>query len=363
MSQSQAARGLAVALIAGSVMVLGGVASIQAQSSQEDTWTVPRTADGQPDLQGVWANNTATPLERPEALAGKAELTDEELARLQARYAELFASGESDAAFADSVFSVALSDQESFSSRDTATGNYNQFWLVDREFDNRTSLVIDPSNGRLPPLTPEAQRATAAQAAHLEENPASSWTDRRLTERCITFGVPNLFAGYNTYYQVIQTPEHVVFLHEMIHDARIIPLDGSPHLSDAIRQWHGDARGYWDGDTLVVETTNFSASGDSPAALYQRTRGSAERLRLVERFTRVGPDTLQHEFTVDDPGTYSATWTAMIPLSRKDEVLFEYACHEGNIGMEGILAGHRAEERDAEPRSEPSGRSPARTPR
>ena len=336
-------------LVAGAIGIamLMVPASVQAQSSQDEQWTVPRTPAGRPDLQGVWANNTATPLERPEALGDKATLTDEELARLEARYAQLFASGESDAAFADSVFVAALGEQDDFSSRDASTGNYNQFWLVDREFDNRTSLVTDPPNGRLPAFTPDAQRQIDARIAHLADNPASSWTDRRLQERCITFGMPNLFAGYNSYYQIIQTPDHVVFLHEMIHDARIVSLDGSPHADGAIRQWHGDARGYWDGDTLVVETTNFSAGSESPAALYQRTRGSAEQLRLVERFTRVGPDTLQHEFLVDDPGTYAGEWTAMIPLARKDELLFEYACHEGNIGMEGILAGHRVEEREA----------------
>ena len=339
MKQSRTAWWAAAAVVAAAAAV---PASSLAQGPAAEPWSVPRTADGRPDLQGVWANNTATPLERPEALGDKAVLTDEELARLEARYAEIFASGESDAAFADSVFTAALGDDESFSSRDAGTGNYNQFWLVDRDFDNRTSLV----DGRLPPLTLEARRRVDARAAHLADNPASSWTDRRLQERCITFGMPNLFAGYNTYYQIIQTPDHVVFLHEMIHDARIIPLDGGPHVDDAVRQWHGDARGRWDGDTLVVETRNFSARSDSPAALYTRIRGSAERLRLVERFTRVGPDTLEHEFTVDDPGTYSASWTAMIPLARKDEALYEYACHEGNIGMEGILAGHRAEERD-----------------
>ena len=337
--------GLIGGLAAGAM--LGASSPTEAQERSAEAWNVPRTKDGRPDLQGVWANNTATPLERPEALGDKATLTDEELARLEERYARLFASGDSDAAFADSVFVAALGEQEAFSSRDTTTGNYNQFWLVDREFDNRTSLVVDPPSGRLPPLTPEAQRLVDARTAHLADNPASSWTDRRLQERCITFGMPNLFAGYNTYYQIVQTPEHVVFLHEMIHDARIIPLDGSPHVADAIRQWHGDARGYWDGDTLVVETRNFSSKADSPAALYERVRGSAEQLRLVERFTRVGPDTLRHELTVDDPGTYTASWTAMIPLARKDELLFEYACQEGNIGMEGILAGHRAEEREA----------------
>ena len=345
MSQSREVRRRIGAVIA--AVLLSAPAAVGAQAPGAEAWTAPRMPDGRPDLQGVWANNTATPLERPESLGDKARLTDEELARLEARYAELFASGESDAAFADSVFVAALGEQDGFSSRDAATGNYNQFWLVDREFDARTSLVTDPPDGRLPAFTPEAVRGIDARIAHLADNPASSWTDRRLQERCITFGMPNLFAGYNTYYQILQTPDHVVFLHEMIHDARVIPLDGPEHVDDAIRQWHGDARGYWDGDTLVVETTNFSPAAESPAALYQRTRGSAAQLRLVERFTRVGPDTLEHEFTVEDPGTYAAQWTAMIPLSRKDEPLFEYACHEGNIGMEGILAGHRAEEREA----------------
>ena len=332
-----------------SVLLIAGLlwipATSQAQRAQSEPWTLSRTLDGQPDLQGVWANNTATPLERPQALGDQAELTEEELARVRARYAELFAGGETDAAFADSVFTAALGEEDTFSSRDTSTGNYNQFWLVDREFDHRTSLVVDPLTGRRPPLTPAAQQFTEARARHVAANPASSWTDRRLQERCVTFGMPNLFAGYNTYYKIFQTPANVVCLPEMIHDARIVPLSAAPHIDDTIRQWHGDARGYWDGDTLVVETRNFSAQAESPAALYQRTRGSAAQLQLVERFTRLGPDTLEHEFTVNDTGTYSAAWTAMIPLKRSNEPLFEYACHEGNIGMEGILSGHRAEER------------------
>ena len=307
-------------------------------------WQVPRTADGRPDLQGVWANNSVTPVERPEGLGDKAVLTDEELATLKARYNETFASGDTDAAFADSVFKAVLSGETEFSSEDAATGNYNQFWLADREFDNRTSLIVDPPNGRLPALTMEATRLTAARAAHLADSPAASWTDRRLSERCITFGLPNLFAGYNTYYQIVQTSDYVVILHEMIHDARVIPLHGRPHVDEDIRQWYGDARGHWEGETLVVETTNFLARAESPAPLYTRQRGSARELRLVERFTRIGPDTLEHVFTVEDPGTYTQSWTAMVPLKRSDGAVYEYACHEGNLGMEGILAGHRADE-------------------
>ena len=145
----------------------------------------------------------------------------------------------------------------------------------------------------------------------------------------------------------MQTPDHVVFVHEMIHDARIIPLGDAPHVDDAIRQWHGDARGYWDGDTLVVETTNFSAQAHTPGGVFQRHRGSAEQVRLLERFTRVGPDTIEHVLTVDDPGSYSASWTAMIRLKRSSDAIFEYACHEGNSAMAGMLAGQRATERGA----------------
>ena len=318
-----------------------------AQTAEAEPWVLPRTADGQPDLQGVWSNNSATPLERPESLGDKAVLTDEELTRAKARYAELFAAGAGDAAFADRVFTTAVGDGDGFSYGDGSPGNYNQFWLVDREFDHRTSLVVDPPTGRLPPLTPAARRAVEARTEQLAAHPASSYIDRRPKERCISAGMPNLFPGYNTYYQILQTPDHVAFVHEMIHDARIIPLGDAPHVDDAIRQWHGDARGYWDGDTLVVETTSFSAQATTPGGVFQRVRGSAEQLQLLERFTRVGPDTIEHVLTVDDPGSYSESWTAMIPLKRSGDVIFEYACHEGNIAMAGMLAGQRAEERRA----------------
>ncbi len=342
---------LSVAGVAATGLVFIPTASL-AQPTEAESWVVPRTADGRPDLQGVWSNNSATPLERPESLGDQAVLTDEELARAKARYAEHFAAGAGDAAFADRVFTTALGDQDGFSYGDATTGNYNQFWLADREFDHRTSLVVDPPTGRLPPLTPAARQAVDARAERWAANPASSYTDRRPQERCISVGMPNLFPGYNTYYQILQTPHHVVFVHEMIHDARIIPLGDLPHVDNAIRQWHGDARGYWDGDTLVVETTNFSAQADTPGGVFVRHRGSAEQLRLLERFTRVGPDTIEHVFTVDDPGNYAASWTAMIQLKSSSDTIFEYACHEGNIAMAGMLAGQRAEERRATDTSE-----------
>ncbi len=294
----------------------------------------PRTPDGHPDLQGVWANNNATPLERPEVWAGKETLSDEELAALRLSAAE--AVGDGDALFGDQLVLAALQGVEA-TSYDPTTGNYNQFWIVDRDFNNRTSLVVDPPDGRIPTLTPEAQERRRAAAEYRREHPADSYTDRPLQERCVTYGVPTLGAGYNSYYQIFQSADHVVFLNEMIHDARVIPLTGQPHLPESVRQLHGDSRGYWEGDTLVIETTNYSSAADF--------RGSSEGLHMVERLTRVGPRTLDYEITIADPTVWTRPWTVAIPLMRSDEPMFEYACHEGNIGMDGILAGHRSEER------------------
>ena len=312
------------------------VAALPLAAGDGDFWTTPRTPDGQPDLQGVWANNNATPLERPEQLAGKAALSGEELAELKERAGKLFSNEAGDAAFGDSVFAAALSDAKSFTSSDAQTGNYNQFWVVEREFsDSRTSLVIDPPDGRIPELTPEGQAKHAEQTANRRRPPRGP-EDRSLGERCITFGVPRLGAGYNSYYQIFQTPGSVAILTEMIHDVRIIPLDGRPHIDKRLRQWHGDSRGRWEGDTLVVETRNYS-----PKSSF---RGSAENLRLVERFMRAGPETLEYEVTVEDPTTWTRPWTAMIPLKKSEDAIYEYACHEGNYSMEGMLAGARGQE-------------------
>lgn len=323
--------------VVGAIAVLAGAwAGPVAAQTAADGWTPPRTPDGQPDLQGVWANNSVTPLERPEAWADKATLSDEELAALQAAAAEVTASG-LDAQFGDQLIQAALagvSDADSYDS----TGNYNQFWLAERNFDhNRTSLVIDPADGKIPPRTPEAVQAGRGVPPPLIAPKADSWIDRPPSERCLTFGVPNLLAGYNSYYQILQSRDHVVVLMEMIHDARIIPIDGAPHLSEGIRQLHGDSRGRWDGDTLVVETTNYTPLG----AFWNAGDG----FRLIERLTRVGPETLHYEITFDDETTWEQPWTVLIPLKHSADPLFEYACHEGNLGMEGILAGYRAEER------------------
>jgi hypothetical protein len=302
-------------------------------------WTLSRTADGQPDLQGVWANNSATPLQRPPSLAGKAVLSPEELAAVKAAAEELF-SGGGDAAFGDSVFEAALTRAKSFTSTDGRTGDYNHFWLVEREFDNRTSLITDPADGRIPALTPEAQRRAAARPAPSFDNPlADSWEDRSLSERCITFGSPRLGAGYNSYYQIQQTRDYVAITMETIHDVRVVPLDSRPHVGSNIRQWLGDSRGHWEGDTLVIDTTNYSPKS--------RLAGSTENLHVTERLTRVAADTIKYEVTFNDPTTWVRPWTVMIPLKHTSEQIYEYACHEDNTGLEGILSGARAQEKES----------------
>jgi len=316
------------------VLALGGMTA-QPVSGQAAGWTAPRTPDGHPDLQGVWANNNVTPLERPEVLGDRATLTPEELAALQARAGELFNSEAGDAAFGDSVFAAVLAEAQTFSSRDTATGNYNQFWMVDRDWDARTSLVTDPPNGRLPGRTAAADAVLATRAAARQRH-ARGPEDRSLGERCISWGVPRLGAGYNSYTQVFQSADHVVLYMEM-GGSRVIPLDAGPHVDDGIRQMHGDSRGHFEGDTLVIDTTNYSTTG--------AFMGTSDGLHLVERLTRVAEHSLQYEVTVTDPKTWDASWSAMVPLKRSTDPVFEYACHEGNIGMDGIMTGARALEK------------------
>jgi hypothetical protein len=339
-------RGLAIALTLLAVALVGGPVAAQTEAPQDGQWSVPRTPSGQPDLQGIWTNNVATPLERPVAFEGKDVLTDEELAELKSQIADVLDGG--DAVFGDGLVAAALKENSDYLTFDETTGNYSQVWLVEREIDNRTSLLVDPPDGRLPAMTAAATDQVAARGAYLADHPADSWEDRMLNERCITFGLPNLLAGYNSYYQVFQTDDHVAILQELIHDVRIIPLDDRPHVDDAIRHVHGDSRARWEGDTLVVETTNFAANVDSPGALAMRLlRGVSEELSLVERFTRVGPDRMNYEVTVTNPTLWDLPWTILVPLSGTMDPIFEYACHEGNYGMEGILAGHRVQEQAA----------------
>jgi hypothetical protein len=322
-------------VIAGVLCACGSSLVLAAETAKPGKpYSPPRTADGKPDLQGVWANNNATPLERPKSLEGRALLTPEEVDALRKRQDEIFA-GDGDAAFGDAIFEAVLSDMKKYkpTTFDASTGNYNAFWLVERDFDNRTSLITDPSNGRMPPLT----EAATQRAASSPRNRANSDGPeaRTLSERCITFGVPDLLAGYNSYYQIVQTPKAVVVHAEKIHDARVIPIDAGPHIPATIRSWFGDSRGHWEGDTLVVDTVNLKNS----------FRGASDQLRLIERFTRVGPKTIHYQVTVDDPATWSSKWTFMIPLKRTDDHIYEYACHEGNSSLAGILAGAREEER------------------
>ena len=308
--------------------------------------TVPRTPGGQPDIQGIWDFRTITPLERPAALADKEFLTAEEAANLEQETVERNERLlQRDAQRTEVTASV---DQ----GEDGAPGFYNNFWLDGGTTSTgRTSLIIDPPNGRIPPLTAEAQRAVDARRAYLRDHPADSWLDRNTSDRCIVgfnAGPPITPLGYNQNVQVFQPPDRVVLVTEMVHTPRVVPLDGRPALNSNVRQWSGDSRGHWEGDTLVVETENFKDErrwiplGSAPAGT-----GSSANMTLVERFTRVDVDTLEYTFTVTDPETWTSPWTASQPMRRTDMPMFEYACHEGNYSMEGILAGARAEEKAA----------------
>ena len=314
-------------------------------------WTAPLTPWGDPDLQGVWEYWTFTPLERPSALAGKDVLTDEEAA-LIAQQLSQEALGRADTPPPDGQ-----------------TGGYNQSFWTERSRAtalNQPSLILDPPDGHIPPLTAAAQRSVEAHRAsgghpvrlRAAGIGANGPEDRGLAERCIvgfSTGPPMLPGGYNNNVQVFQTPDYVVLLAEMIHDVRVVPLDGRPHLPRAVRQWLGDSRGHWEGDTLVVETTNFTdkIGSFSPMAFNSDlgrftslALGTGETLRLVERFTRMDASTLMYGFTIDDPTTFSRSMTAQFPMNASDLPLYEYACHEGNYGLLNILAGARAEEHD-----------------
>jgi len=295
------------------------------KTSSSRHWSMPRTPDGQPDLQGIWTNSTITPFERPRDLAGKPYFTQEEAAEYEKR-----------------VIDKNNRDRRGKNAEEDVAGAYNEFW-----FDRgtkvvstlRTALVIDPPDGRVPALTPEAQKAAASRDAisrRLPEGPE----DMDLPVRCLlwpTAGPPMLPSAYNNNYRILQVRGYVVMLIEMIHDVRIIPLDGRPHLSANGRQWMGDPRGHWEGDTLVVDTTNFTNK--------THFRGADENLHLVERFKRTGPNTILYQFTVDDPTAFTKSWTGEVPFTRSTAPMFEYACHEGNYSMVNMLRGARAQEK------------------
>ncbi len=302
-------------------------------AGQSRTWTPPRTPDGKPDIQGTFTFSTITPLQRPEALAGKDVLTAEEAAAFEASEnkrlnRDLFdpEKGAPSAGYAPRSQGGVLS--------------YNEFWYERGSQvteDRRTSLIVDPPDGRIP-FTAATRARNAELAARNNSSFADSYEDRSLADRCIigfNSGPPMISSTYNNNVQIFQTPGYVVILNEMIHDARIIPTDGRPH--GTIPRWTGDSRGRWEGDTLVVETINFRRETSLP--------GSSAATRLVERFTRVDPKTVRYEFTVTDPTTYTRPWTAVMPLRAIDEFLYEYACHEGNYGLRGILAAARAKDK------------------
>ena len=291
----------------------------------DKTWTPPRTPDGQPDLQGVWTNSTLTPLERPAELAGKTVLTEREAAD-----------------YVKGLLRRVNTDRRDGGAQTDVGRSYNEFWR-DRGndlADRRTSLIIDPTDGRIPALTPEAQKRVDATRAWMQEHSTDGPEGRSLAERCIqwtTSGPPMLPGPYNNDTQFVQGPGYVMILSEMIHDTRMIPLDGRPHVSAAIREWMGDSRGHWEGNTLVVDTTNFTSE--------YSFRGSDANLHLTERFTRVSPEVMQYEFTVDDPTAFTKPWTARISFNKTNERVYEYACHEGNYALTDILAGARASEK------------------
>jgi hypothetical protein len=318
---------------------IAGIFAISVVALTSKAWTPPRTPDGQPDLQGVWLNTSATPLERPKALEGREFLTDEEVAELKRRADRLFKDGNADIPIGDNLFLAALANPDRYV--DPRGSQRTSTYMVAREFDNRTSLIVDPPDGRIPALTPEAQRRRSAAIAR-DRAPAGP-EDLNNNVRCITPGIPRIGSGASGdplygYYQILQSPGQVVLFMETFHDARIIPLDGRPHLSPSIHRSSGDPRGRWDGNTLIVDTTNFSSLNNF--------LGSAENLHIVERFTRVAPDTINYEVTLDDPTTWTKPWTVAVRLKQVQAKIYEYACHEGNReAMLGILAGFRAAEK------------------
>jgi hypothetical protein len=325
-------------IVAGILAALALVASVTVtgQSAKSTAgWTVPRMPDGHPDMQGVWANNNMTPLERPKHFGLRATMTDAEFADLKKKAQALMDGG--DAFFADELFTAAVEGKTKFSSSDTQVGNYDQTWLSERIFDNRTSLVIDPPDGRIPALVPEAVERTRTQAAARQaKGPADRAQDLSLGTRCVSYGTPNIRAGYQSYFEITQGPGVVALRSEMIHDARVFPVGAGAHVSKRITQYHGDSRAHWEGDTLVVDTTNFVPDA------FRLT--NSDRLRVTEKFRRVAEDTVEYYVTLDDPSTWSRPWTLMIPLKKTGEAMFEFACHEGNYAMPAILRGARTQE-------------------
>lgn len=304
----------------------GSAAAAGAANRASDArYSAPRTPWGHPDIQGIWNNVTATPLQRPAELKDKAVLSAQEAAEYEKQIADRQAKAEArpHTGYAASVW---------FETGHTLTAG-------------RTSLITDPADGRLPPLTAEGQKIADYWSERAKLHPADTPEDRGPYERCITRGLPgSMMPGfYNHNYQILQTKDYVAIHVEMIHDARMIPVDGRPHVNSAVKQWLGDSRGRWEGDTLVVETRHLRRVDQHNVAVF----GTSEQGRVIERFRRTGPNSMDYQMTVEDAATFTRPWTAAIPMSRVPGPIHEYMCHEGNYALPGILAGHRKEEREA----------------
>jgi hypothetical protein len=320
------------------VMGLVATASLGAAgvAGQSATWTPPRTAWGDPDLQGIWNNATSTPLQRPDQVAGKQVLTDDEAA-----------------GFAEELAHNLNRDRRDGGAQADVNRAYNEHWMdakrLETTADKRTSLIVDPPDGRIPalvPLTPEreANRVAREEAtSRFNAGLPNNYLDGSAPVRCIvrTDMPPYLPTIYNNTYQIFQSPGYVVINVEMIHSARVIPVDGRPHLGNRLRQWLGDSRGHWEGNTLVVETTNFRPDD---GVLFGNA--DPETFRITERLTRVDANTIDYTFTIEDPRTWTRPWTAMIPWNKTKEQLYEYACHEDNFDMVHLLAGARARQKE-----------------
>jgi hypothetical protein len=335
-----------VLLIVGVAFLFCSATAVTAAESQAaKSFKAPRTPDGQPDLQGTWTNASLTTLLRPAALGNKLVLTETEAAAMERQAADRVEAGDRP------------SDLTRELPRGGGVGGYNSFWIdsgtrvMTVNGERRTSIIVEPANGQLPPFTPQAQKAQAARQQLVAQSGFDGPEVRALGERCmLSFGThsgpPMLPVLYNNHYQIVQSPGHVMILAEMVHDARVVRLSGQ-HPPPHIRKWLGDSIGRWEGATLVVETTNFHpqqplqiGAGASYRMVY-----TSDKLKVTERFTRAGPDTITYQFTVDDPDTFTQPWRGELSFHRTDSLIYEYACHEGNYALPGILAGAREQEK------------------
>jgi len=316
----------------GSILTVVAALSVFASGAVAGQSTTPW---GDPDLQGIWHSSGATPMERPDEYEGRQTLSEEEVSEIRA---EVDARNE------------ALSLAEARRTQaGGSVGAYNNFWMERGARSNRTSMLVDPPSGKFPPLTQAGESASTSRlkapgGMELDD----TWEDRHIWERCVTRGgMPNAMfpRSYNNNMQVFQSPGYVVMLLEQVHELRVVPLDGRPQVSGQITQWNGLSRGHWEGDTLVVETANIDARASAlqPWSLFSSHEGSGKGMKLVERFTRVG-DRMEYEIEVSDPQMYTRPWTVAFPFEALNDIMYEYACHEGNEGMVGILAGGRAED-------------------